>query len=205
MSKKFDYFQAFIAFSEKACEAADLLGEYFHHFSAAQIDETMNRIHQVEHEADGIKHTVTERLNREFVPPIEREDILSLVAQLDDVVDCIDEVIRKLGMYRVKALRPDVLPLTDLLSEACRKLHDISVAFADFKRSKTIGDALIEVNRIESEADTLHYEAVKRLFATCADAKETMIWQRIYDTLEDCFDSCEHTAEVVESAILKNS
>lgn len=204
-SKKLNYFDAFIQFSQKACEAATMLNECFSAFAPENVPAHMDRIHAVEHEADQIRHTVIEQLSHEFVAPIEREDIFDLVQQFDEVVDSIDEVIRKVGMFRLQSLRDDVMPFTQLLCQGCQQLSRVTVEFTDFKRSKTIRDGLIEINHIEAQADTLHYNAIYTLFSDNADAAHLVAWKSIYDTLENCFDSCEHAADVIESVILKNS
>ncbi len=204
-NKKFDYFGAFIEFSEKAVQASALLNECFNNFSEDTVGEYMDKIHKTEHEADMIKHGVIEQLSREFVPPIERDDIISLVSQFDDVVDCIDEVVRKLSMYHIKSLRAGAGKFTELLAKMCIDMNELCKEFANFKKSTKIKSALIDINSLEGDADVLHAEAISVLFADeSIDVKSVIAWQRIYDELEECFDSCEHTAEVVESVILKN-
>ncbi len=204
-NKKFDYFGAFIEFSEKAVQASVILNECFNNFSANKIDEYVEKIHAAEHEADMIKHIVIEQLSREFVPPIEREDIISLVSQFDNVVDCIDEVVRKFKMYHISSLRAGAEKFTELLVKICADMNELCKEFSNFKKSTKIKSALIDVNTLESDADVLHAKAISDLFADDSiDVKSVIAWQRIYDELEECFDSCEHTAEVIEGVMLKN-
>jgi len=49
--------------------------------------ETIKRL---EHEADQVTHEVVNRLDRTFITPLDREDILELASDLDDVMDAID-------------------------------------------------------------------------------------------------------------------
>lgn len=202
---RFDYFQAFVEFTEKAMTAADMLNSFLCYYRPEDIWEQMNNIHVIEHEADIIRHTVIEHLSREFVAPIEREDIVSLVREFDNVVDGIDEVMRKISMYQVPKLREDVIPFTELLVTACKKLNTIVVEFSTFRKSKEIKERIIEINTLESEADTLHFHAISTLFGNEKDAVQLLAWQNIYDAMEDCFDNCEHAAEIIEGVILKNS
>ena len=41
------------------------------------------------------KHTMTNHLATDFLPPIEREDILRLSQKIDDVIDLIEEIALK--------------------------------------------------------------------------------------------------------------
>ena len=50
------------------------------------------------------------RLLREFLPPIDREDIVNISHVLDEIVDLIEEVVLSLYMNDIRKCRPDVMP-----------------------------------------------------------------------------------------------
>ena len=204
-SNKFDYFKAFVDFSQKAYDAAEILDRSLRQFDPNGLPSQLDDIHRIEHQADDIRHEVVEHLSREFVAPIEREDILSLAQEFDNVVDAIDDVMRKMNMYRIKELRKDMLLFSDLLLKICRQLNELAREFVDFRKSKTIKERIISVHTVESQADTIHFDAVSNLFAADGDPIATIAWQSIYDAMEQCFDNCEQVAEVIEGVILKNS
>ena len=58
---------------------------------------------------------------------------------------------------------------------------------------------------LEEEGDRLHVEVVHELFAAGGDPIDVMGWRKVYDSLEDCMDACEHVVDAVESVIMKNS
>ena len=204
-SNKFDYFKAFVDFSQKAYDAAEILDRSLRQFDPNGLPSQLDDIHRIEHQADDIRHEVVEHLSREFVAPIEREDILSLAQEFDNVVDAIDDVMRKMNMYRIKELRKDMLLFSDLLLKICLQLNELAQEFVDFRKSKTIKERIISVHTVESQADTIHFDAVSNLFAAGGDPIATIAWQSIYDAMEQCFDNCEQVAEVIEGVILKNS
>lgn len=203
--ERFDYFKSFVKFASKALEAAKLTEEEIANYNLENAKIHMDKIHIIEHEADKIKHDVIEHLLHEFVSPIEREDIVGLVQQLDNVVDCMDEVTRKMVMFRIGTIRDDVALFAKLLVKSCEELQKVCEEFCEFKKSKTIKDTLININNIEAEADKLHFDAITKLFDSGITPVEIMAWKEVYDTLEECFDSCEHTADVIEMVILKNT
>ncbi len=207
MPKKahYSYFSGFAACADCACRAAALLDETIKNFDPETVAARMDEIHRIEHESDKIKHTALEHLAKEFLPPIERSDISTLQDELDNVVDGIDEVMRLLSMFRVTKLRPDTTRFTEHLIRCCDVLRDAVEEFCNFKKSKTIKEKIILVNTLESEGDSLHYEAVDTLFASPEDALSIMIWKSIYDCFESCYDACEHVADVIEEVILANS
>ncbi len=201
----YNYFSGFAASAECACRAAALLNEAVKDFKPEAVAQYMNDIHQIEHEADMLKHTALEHLAREFLPPIERSDISTLQNELDNVVDGIDEVMRLLNMFRVTTLRPDTARFSEHLACCCGVLNEVVHEFCNFKKSKTIKEKIIFVNTLESEGDTLHYDAVKLLFSSTEDTLSIVVWKNIYDCFESCFDACEHVADVIEEVILANN
>lgn len=69
----------------------------------------MVTMHEIEHSADLEAHEITKRLAKEFITPIEREDILLLVHKIDDITDCIEDVLLHMYMYNVRVIKEDAI------------------------------------------------------------------------------------------------
>ena len=162
-------------------------------------------MHSIENSADTAKHQMIERLAHEFMTPIEREDIILLAQDLDNVVDSIDEVLRRMYMFHMKAIRPEALKFAELICKCCKVLELVLTEFHNFKSSKTIYKSLIEVNSLESDGDVLYSESVRELFSGSASARDELIWLNIFEEFEECLDSCEDVADTLESIIIKNT
>ena len=63
----------------------------------------------MEHSADLKKHAMLDRLVKEFLPPIERNDIVSLSQNIDNVTDEVEEVLLRVYMNNVKEIEPNAL------------------------------------------------------------------------------------------------
>ena len=76
MARKQDayYFDNFIACAEESCHAASLLRKVLGDFKPQELEKYLEEIHEIENRADGKKHEMLDRLAKEFIPPIERED-----------------------------------------------------------------------------------------------------------------------------------
>lgn len=207
MSKKQDsyYFQNFIDCADYACQAARMLKDIVGQFDVAALSRKLDDIHEVEHAADQKKHELSNTLVKAFITPIEREDILQVSSNLDNMVDKIEDVVIKLYYNRVTAVRPDVPRFVDMLIRCCEEVRALMNDFADFKRSKTLHDHIIRINTLEEEADKLFIESMFNLHDSCQDPLEVITWREIYLYLEKCVDTCEHVADVVESVVMKNS
>lgn len=207
MAKKQDayYFETFTACLDDACKAAQLLDRSMREFDPAQIKETLDEMHNIEHAADDKKHELLNVLAKAFITPIEREDIILLSQNIDEVTDKIEDVLLRMYCNNIQSVRPDALELSGVVIRACEALKGMLEQFADFKRSKTLRDYIIRINTLEEEADQRFISSLRTLHTTCTDPLEVIVWREIYIYLEKCADACEHVADTVESVVMKNS
>ena len=207
MSKKQDsfYFDNFLACADYACQASHLLDQALRAYDPAQIKERLDEMHKVEHAADDKKHELLHVLAHAFITPIEREDIILLGQNIDEVTDKIEDVLLRMYCNNVQTVRPDALELSGVVIRACEALKGMLEQSADFKRSKSLQEYIIRINTLEEEADQLFISSLRTLHTTCTDPLEVIVWREIYIYLEKCADACEHVADTVESVVMKNS
>ena len=208
MSKKQDafYFQNFIECAEAACSAAKLLKKTLNDFHIEKISDRISEIHQIEHSADEKKHLIVDKLAKAFIAPIEREDIVALSQNIDDITDKIEDVLIRIYINHIEEIQPDAISLMEVVLKCCEEVRNLLEDFADFKHSKTLKDHIIRINALEEEADQLFISSMHKLHAN-ADKNPLHIiaWREIYEYLEKCSDACEHVADQVESVVMKNS
>lgn len=204
-SRDFNYFKAFIDLAEGSLKASEMLSAILHDFNVATLEEKVKEMHVVEHNADHQRHEIMNRLVKEFLPPIEREDIISLADNIDDVIDSIEDVLIGIDMYNVKSIRPEIVRFTEVITDCCKSMSAALTEFEHFKRSHTLHAAIVEVNRLEEVADQLYINGVRGLYKNTKDPIELMIWTEIYLLLEKCCDSCEKVANDIENIVMKNS
>ena len=204
MAKKQDsfYFDNFIACAEDSCKAAEMLKEALENF---QPDSLLDRLHEIEHSADIKKHEVLDRLAKEFIPPIEREDIVSLSQNIDNITDKVEDVMLRVYMNNVQEIEPGALRMTDVVIRCCQAVRELLEEFKDFKRSKNLKSLIIRINDLEEESDRLFILSVRQLYVESKDPIRIIAWRDIFIYLERCADACEHVADVVESVVMKNS
>jgi len=200
------YYQIFVEMSTISCDAARLLYEILKNFDPDKVGDYIKNMHAIEHSGDIARHSMVKLLAKEFITPIEREDIMELSMSIDQITDKIEDVLQKMYMYNIKKIRKDAIETAEILIECTEAVKLALEEFHNFKKSKTIGDQLIEVNRLEEVGDKLYMENTRGVF-TDPDITplEAFAWSHIYHYMEDVFDSCEDTAEVIEDVIMKNS
>ena len=202
--KSVNYFGLFVECMEYSCQAAELLLDVIKKYQPERLPEDLKRLHEIEHGGDIAKHRLLEQLMKEFLPPIEREDIVALANNIDDVTDGLEDVLIQMYMFHIKELKEEALRFAELLSECCHTLLSMFGELQNFKKSERLGELMIEVNRLEEEGDALYMQAMYRLYEgdDCLDISK---WTALFRKFEDCCDRCEHVADVVELVIQKNA
>lgn len=199
------YFESFSKCISYACEAAALLQRCMDNYDASSLRVQADEMHRIEHTADGIKHEMMERLMKEFLPPIEREDIVELSHAIDNVVDSVEDILQALYMYNIASFRPEVKKFAQIISRSCEAMQGMGRELHNFRKPALLKEKVIEINALEEEADRLYVEAIHRLYAEETDAVYILSWTTMYKCLENCCDSCEDVADLVEQIIMKNS
>lgn len=201
----YNYFEAFVNLSKFASTSAEMLHKTLQSFDPATITEKVKEMHDIEHAADLSKHELINHLVKEFLPPIEREDITSLSQEIDDVTDSVEDVLIFISMFNIQKIRPEILEFTAIIEKCCKSLDDALVEFKNFRNSKKLHEKIIDVNEFEEEADRLYVDMIRKLYRTSTDPIELMTWTEIMHRLELCCDNCEDVADVIEEIVMKNS
>jgi predicted phosphate transport protein (TIGR00153 family) len=208
MAKKHNlYFEYFLKMVELSCNAAEHLVTFLSDYSLQKLPEQREAMHKIERAEDEIKHEMMKQLAKEFVTPIDREDIIQLANMLDDVTDKIDDLFIRLYMYNIASIRPEMQTFAGMIQRWCEALRIAVREFPNFHKSNSLLPAVVDVNSLEEEGDKIYIEAVHRLYEpdSALSPLDTMAWSVIFDGLEDCCDTCEHVADLLQTVVMKNS
>ena len=181
-----------------------MLKEILTSFEPETLREKMQELHELEHKGDVRKHEMMEVLVKEFITPIERDDIVNLIHNIDNVTDAIDDTLINIYTNNIISIRGDALSFADLLVTCCDNLHMLIGEFKNFKKSKNLHDYIIKMNSLEEEGDKLFITALRELHTTCADPLEVIAWREVYKGFEKVCDACEHVADIIEIIVIGN-
>jgi len=195
------FFDLFEGLARHGINVAQFLKELAEKFPA--VDGQIQRIREAEHKADDLAHTALHRLDSTFITPFDREDIHTLVRELDDIVDNVDALAKRLHLYHVTAIEPLFIKQCDVLIAATTAL---SAAVHQFRKSRKLSELsplLIEVHRLENVGDDTNHAAISKLFDGTHDPLHVLRWKEFYDYIETAIDGCEDVADTLERIVLK--
>lgn len=199
------YYDSFYQLMDYPCLGAKVLASIMEDIEGYDMHEKLIEVHAIEHDGDVAKYEVTKRLVNEFITPIEREDIVMLLAQIDDIMDAIEDVVRLLSMYNIKHIKEDAKAFIPIITQSCAVLKETILEFKQFRKSKTIKKHFLKLNELEEKADLIHYQAIKKLYQQSKDPIEIFTWTNIFEALENCCDQFKEVSELIEMIMLKNT
>ena len=155
-----------------------------------------------EQEGDRITHDLAQRVNSNFVTPIDREDIYGLAGKVDDIVDQIEETADFMGLYGIEAPMDQSLAMADVLVKACEQL---AMLLENLRGFKDLDKYWIEIHRLENDGDRVSRDAVASLFSNGVDPMVVIRWKDVIERLEQAVDACDRVAHVLEGIAVKHS
>ena len=196
------FFDLFESLALHAVTAAEHLRQLTQQFP--DISAPLQKIREEEHAADGLAHQALERLDRTFITPFDREDIHTLVGELDDIIDQIDALAKRIPLFHVKSMEEGFVKQAELLVEATKVVSNAVHRLRKDRKLSELSKDLIDIHHKESIGDDNHHAAMSRLFEGGTDALEVIKWKELYDYIEEALDGCEDVGNTIERIVLKN-
>src|SRR3954451_24462345 len=157
-----------------------------------------------EQEGDRIVHDILHRVapqgNRRT--QLESVDVHALAGALDDIVDYAEEAGDQLGLYAVEATMEQALEIAAVLVASS---DQVAVSLRGLRNGLDVAPQLVEIHRLENEADRLQRAAIADLFVAGIDPMIVIRWKDIFETLESAVDACETVSNVLEGMTLKRA
>lgn len=195
-----DFFNLFVEVATRFHDAAKHLQGMF--ATPERLTYHVEAIKRLEHEADEITHEVSNRLDRTFITPIDREDIYQLASSLDDVLDAIDGTARRAQIFRLGPAPEGIARMCDVI---VRITAETSKAVEKLRHDNQAMEHCIEAKRLEEEGDATFHEMLGTLFDQEKDPIAIIKWKEMYDNLEHAIDECDDVATIIESVVLKHA
>lgn len=164
----------------------------------------IDRINELEHEADRITHDTSALLQTLFVTPLDRDDIHRLISRMDDVLDLMQDCAESLSLYDVRDVTAHAVELAALLQNGCERLQTAISLLHNMKNAQEILRLCHDIDTMESRADRVMRTAISTLFRSESDIRQLIKLKAIYELLEAATDRCQDVADVLEGVVLQN-
>ncbi|MFC5590825.1 DUF47 domain-containing protein [Sporosarcina soli] len=202
--KKTDpFFSALLTIAENVKEAVHY-ADNFKVSNVADLKEVSIKLKKYETEGDDLIHDLISKLNKSFMTPIEREDILQLAIKMDDILDGIESFAAHLEMFSlteideyVQKFMENIVKSTDEIVKAMELLSR--------KKLEAMREHAVLIKEYERICDEVQRTSIKQLFITEKDPIRIIQFKDIYEQLEEIADYCQDVANTIETIIMRNA
>jgi len=202
--KDHSFYPLFEEDAKNLVKAATLLRQLISSSNMEDRERIYKEIIDVEHIGDQITDRTYEQLNKSFITPFDREDIHELTAHIDDVVDSINGVSRRICLYKPKHLMPVYKEMSEMIYAASKEIEICIHSLNDPAANKEeITKACEKVTEIEHKTDDYYFVAVAEIFEKETDAAELLKNNKILEILERIVDEEEDVTDTIKSILIK--
>jgi uncharacterized protein len=189
----------------RAYEISALLADCCAATSHADREAIVERIHQVEHEADRVIAEVYEALNRTFVTPLDRSDIFSLAVSLEEVADAVFATALQFVVHAMEDLPGGSSELAALILQSCVAIQSAVTELQGMKNLAGIREQCELLDRLESEGDRIYRTQLAAMFRAETDAVRLIKHKEFLEGLERTLDACEDVGGALRTIVIKNA
>jgi uncharacterized protein Yka (UPF0111/DUF47 family) len=168
--------------------------------------DSLTRIVEIEHSADDAVRDVQRLVDRTFIPPYDKRDIVKLAHRLDSVVDSMRTAVRLLVSYRAlqakdaKNMAATALDMCELILRSVIRLKKVVDEMPAFDHDG-LREAARTIDVVEDECDELFARAIYTVFPDPNQhlTAAMLAWRDIFRLLERTTDQCSHAMSVIIS------
>ena len=170
-----------------------------------QLEQRVRAITEAEHHGDFIVHEIFDLLRSTFITPLERDQIQKIASAIDDVVDRIEAAGDVLLIYKIDQGRPEAVRLAEIVMACAAQINEAMPNLREKGRLPRVRDCMIEVNRLENEADAVLRAGLVHLVERPDEVFELIRWKEVFGLLEEATDRAEDVADVLNGIVFENA
>ncbi len=163
-------------------------------------------INMLEAEGDVITRTIRRELSTTFITPIDREDIHEINSSQETILNHIQAVSNRIGVYGLSRIR---FPAKKMISNVKDMVTGIGIMLGNLGRGKEVSETVRQVKHLKKECEMLLLSGLGELYDNpspeAADVVDVIKWTQVYDRIDKLFNRTWQLAKSIEGIVLKNA
>ncbi|MFI4887502.1 MAG: DUF47 domain-containing protein [Burkholderiales bacterium] len=173
------------------------------------VEAHIASIRAIETKSDGVVREIFLSANRTFNAPIDREDILTLAHDLDDVVDLIEDTAKGIQRYEMSSFPSEMQTMVNAVVESAELLKKAMPYLDSITRDyREIYGICQRIGQIEEQADESSDAALARIRAELRSGSLAVIGyldlKELYEWVERVVDKCDDVANQLQTITAKH-
>ena len=157
----------------------------------------------LERQEDELRRVLIDELNRNFVTPMDREDIFALSRAIDDVLDYAYSTVNEMEILNVEPT-PFSLRMASLLRDAAFELLMAMDCLEEHPR--VTNEHAQRAKALENRVEGVYREALADLFTEVEDVQHVVRMlklREVYRLLSNAADRGDEAANVIADVVVK--
>jgi hypothetical protein len=197
------FFSSLLKIAQNVQEAAHYADD-FKITTVSDLKEISVHVKNYETAGDQLIHELIVMLNKSFMTPIEREDILQLSIRMDDILDGIDDFTANLEMFSLIEIDESMRTFLGYIVKSTDEIVKAMELLAQ-KKLLQMHEHSILIKEYERKCDEVLRSSIKQLFLKEKDPIRIIQFKDIYEKLEEVADYCQNVATTIEAIIMRNA
>ncbi|MEN6438508.1 MAG: DUF47 family protein [Syntrophobacter sp.] len=198
------FFELFREQNRIIVNAATVLNKMASEF--VNLEDQCQDINMLEAEGDVINRTIRRELSTTFITPIDREDIHEINSSQETILNHIQAVSNRLGLYGVVRVR---FPAQKMISDVREMVTGIGVMLGKLGSGQEVSDTVSQVKQLKKECEMLLLSGLGELYddpsPQPANVLDVIKWTQIYDRIDKLFNRTWQLTKSIEGIVLKNA
>jgi uncharacterized protein Yka (UPF0111/DUF47 family) len=157
------------------------------------------KIKEFEKSGDKLEKNTIDELDKTFITPMDREDILRISAGMGIPLDLLHSLSRKLEIYGIHETPSAVMSYCDILVSISDELVNLMAALPT---RKDVPQIVRVMHELEKRGDDIFHQAVAKLFESSSPV-EIIKFKEVYEVLEQIIDSVDNVGKLVRAIMIK--
>jgi hypothetical protein len=163
-------------------------------------------INRLEAQGDILCRTIARELSTTFITPIDREDIHEINSAQEAILNHIQSVSNRIGVYGLSRMR---FPAKRMISNIQQMVTGIGTMLGMLGSGQEVSDIVAQVKQLKKECEMLLLSGLGELYDNLSpepvEVVDIIKWTHVYDRIDKAFNKAWQLAKAIEGIVLKNA
>jgi uncharacterized protein Yka (UPF0111/DUF47 family) len=202
--KENKFFPMIQAIADNLVGASSTFKTLVHSHDINEARTVKTQMKEFELKGDDLLNKVQFELNNTFITPFDREDIQTLCEHLDNVLDALNSLSKRIVLYQPSTMQQHLESASEIITNCCLNLQIIAQNLKSVQKNpKEVLEACKNLHALEQQGDDLYDATTARIFSEETDAVEIIKDKGIMSYVEGCIDETYTVSKLVKTMIVK--
>jgi uncharacterized protein Yka (UPF0111/DUF47 family) len=161
------------------------------------------RMKNLELKGDEITSAIKNEAATVFILPFDRDEVHQLAILIDDVVDDIHAISKRVDLYKIHQFPGIILEMTSIIHLTSIELMELVQDFQKLRYNEASREHIAAIREYENQMEELQENAIANLFATGSNPIEIIKIKEVFGIIEKAQKHACEAASLIEAVLVK--